>query len=140
MNDLDRLLTAKDVVSVAGITYRQLDHWCREKRLTPFIGALRSGVPRRFRFEDVVVAATLGHWQRTFHSIPMELPEGFEARVREHLQRGDTRLFSVSQPPIYSAIDLNKIAEDCRTRLSQADSCPADTACATMDGAATGRV
>lgn len=125
-------MTARDVVEIAGITYRQLDHWCTTGHLTPFKNAGGSGDTRRFLFSDVVVAATIGYWQRTFRSVPLKLPDGFEGMVRGRLGREDYPPIVLNFGPITAMIDVRQIESDCRTRLPQTDSCPAGTPCATM--------
>ncbi len=60
--DDDREITAKEAATLAGITYRQLDHWARQGWITPSIqGATGRGGRRLYSADDVLRLATLRH-------------------------------------------------------------------------------
>lgn len=51
-------LTTQQLCSLTGLTFRQLDHWCRQKYVSPDprpLGAVQ-GIPRTFSGEQVRVA------------------------------------------------------------------------------------
>ena len=47
------MLSSYEVCRLAGITYRQLDYWCRTRRVVPAIEARGSGSARRFTKRQV---------------------------------------------------------------------------------------
>lgn len=49
--------TGPDLAAVAGITYRQLDHWCRTGYLHPLESTPGSGKVRAFPPSDVALAS-----------------------------------------------------------------------------------
>lgn len=57
------LLLSEDLTAQAGITYRQLDYWCREG-LLEFEGGESSGRDRFFEPREMEVAALLGRLSR----------------------------------------------------------------------------
>lgn len=53
-------LSSTEVIARAGVTYRQLDYWCRTGVLSP-VGNLRgSGSFRRWSIDDIEIVAALG--------------------------------------------------------------------------------
>jgi len=49
------LLSATDVVQVAGCTYRQIDYWCRIGTMTPHTPARGCGTSRRFTLAEAAI-------------------------------------------------------------------------------------
>ena len=62
-----RTWTSPEAYGLAGITYRQLDYWCR-KGLIPNTTARGSGSRRVFSAADIMVAWALGQVARWFGS------------------------------------------------------------------------
>lgn len=55
------VLSSREVADLAGVTYRQLDYWCRTDLLTPSVSEARgSGSCRRFSLADAYATAALG--------------------------------------------------------------------------------
>jgi len=54
------LLTGREVCALAGITYRQLDYWCRMDVLTPEVDAHGSGSRRAFTRPQARALAVCG--------------------------------------------------------------------------------
>lgn len=60
-HDLDsRTVSAKHAAARAGITYRQLDYWCRTRLITPFVEASGQGSRRLFTERQVLTLTALG--------------------------------------------------------------------------------
>lgn len=56
----ERLLSSTEVLQRAGITYRQLDYWCRTGLLKPVEAMPGSGNAREFPDSEVRTATALG--------------------------------------------------------------------------------
>lgn len=84
------LYTAAELGSIAGLSYRQLDHWTRIGLVTPRIGARGKGSRRVFDSEDVITLLTIGRLRGL--GIPTEVIRGAVSAVR---RRGTVR------PPFY---------------------------------------
>lgn len=60
--ETDREITATQAAALAGITYRQLDHWARQGWVTPSVqGATGRGGRRLYSTDDVLRLAALRH-------------------------------------------------------------------------------
>lgn len=60
-----RVLTSREVCRVAGVTYRQVDHWCRRGLLPRVVEPVPgSGYHREFSTGDALDAAVLGELAR----------------------------------------------------------------------------
>lgn len=55
-----RAFTSADVVQIAGITYRQLDHWWRSRLVQPEQRGQGSGNPRWFSTDDTLRYCVIG--------------------------------------------------------------------------------
>lgn len=56
------VLSSREVADLAGVTYRQLDYWCRTDLLTPSVAEARgSGSWRKFSYRDALTVAAVGH-------------------------------------------------------------------------------
>jgi DNA-binding transcriptional MerR regulator len=56
----DLRFSAEEVTELAGVTYRQLDHWIRNNHLTAdHLKDLGSGHPRSFSLSDLVEVAVM---------------------------------------------------------------------------------
>lgn len=53
--------SSPEVCELAGVTFRQLDYWCRTGLVEPSIPAHGCGTRRRFSRRDVQLVAILGH-------------------------------------------------------------------------------
>lgn len=76
-----------ELCRLAGITYRQLDHWTRSGLLVPARSASGSGTQRLFTEDEAVIAAILGAWSQTTAGAPF--PHAVINAVRERLRRHD---------------------------------------------------
>lgn len=64
--DVNREITAKEAAKLAGITYRQLDHWARQGWITPSVqGATGRGGRRLYSADDVLRLASLRHFGKS---------------------------------------------------------------------------
>lgn len=55
----DRLLSSPEVCELSGLTYRQLDHWCRRGLIAPEVAADGSGTHRRWHPRVLIEIARL---------------------------------------------------------------------------------
>lgn len=60
----DGELSSAQLCELAGVTYRQLDYWCRSGLVHPAIAAAGHGSRRRWTAGDVAAVAELGEISR----------------------------------------------------------------------------
>lgn len=60
MDGVDQVFSSPEVCRLAGITYRQLDYWCRTGVITPMRVSDGSGMPRRWATKQVDIIRVLG--------------------------------------------------------------------------------
>jgi DNA-binding transcriptional MerR regulator len=60
MSGQDTGLTSAQMCRAAGVTYRQLDYWCREGLVRPAVEASGQGSRRRWSRADVGAVTALG--------------------------------------------------------------------------------
>jgi len=73
MHDSDATFSGPQTCSLAGITYRKLDYWCRIGVLRPAFPARGSGSQRRFDFRGVQVAWALGQLSGLCAALPTDV-------------------------------------------------------------------
>lgn len=83
----DGLLGSMEVIEQTGITYRQLDYWCRTGIIEPTIPGRGSGSARRFTEREVDTIRALVAMLSLSFAVPSKRPGGLKAfveHVREH--------------------------------------------------------
>lgn len=60
----ERIFSSNETYCIAGITYRQLDHWCTKDVFGDHVKYVQSGNSREFTLCDVIVAYVVGVFHR----------------------------------------------------------------------------
>lgn len=68
----DRTFSAREAADLAGISYRQIDYWCRTDVFVPSVDAVGSGSRRGFTWPDVQRLAVLATLRR-FGLMPQQM-------------------------------------------------------------------
>jgi len=61
---ITRLLKTREVAKLAGITYRQIDHWVRDSKIQPTQPSLGSGDARLWNQQDAAKVVQIAEYYR----------------------------------------------------------------------------
>jgi hypothetical protein len=99
-----RLLTTDEVAAAAGVTYRQLDYWCRAGYLSPALASGRmrghAGKARRWSSHEALVAACMGQLTRA------GIAPGVAAPIARRVNGASRRLVGTLAEGIMIVLDV----------------------------------
>ena len=93
MTTTAELLTSHEIAERAGITYRQLDYWCRAGLLDPTVAAAGSGTRRGWHADMIPILDVLGTISAAFDTGGrLGAPVDVLRRVVDHYEAGRLEL------------------------------------------------